>query len=205
MIVVVQAGSKAGKQRALLEEAYRLRYRIFVEEQGWNELASTDGRECDAVDEDGAVHFLALRGGGLCGYARLMPPEGLAPGLRSPRRMAALAARPGILGIGRLCVVPELRGGPKARSIAAELFLAICDHALAEGRREIFAETDPAFHILLRLVGFKVGFVGKPERFHGRRSLLAIIGLDARALDHCRLVLRTQAAARPGSPKPEMP
>lgn len=197
MIRIVRA-DEAEAHGPLLDEAYRLRHRVFAVERGWHSLARPDNRDRDDLDSSVAVHFLAMRAEQLAGYARLMPPEGLVPDLLTPEKREALTAYTGILGIGRMCVTPELRGGPKARSVAAELFLAICEHALAEGHAQLFAETDPAFLILLRLAGFKLGFIGRPADYHGRRSMLAIIALERRVLAHCWQVLKLTPLALGG-------
>ena len=46
-----------------MEQAYRLRYQVFVEEMGWTELAKPDGREIDQFDNKHAVHMLYIEKG----------------------------------------------------------------------------------------------------------------------------------------------
>ena len=36
---------------AAMEQAYRLRHAVFVEEMGWNDLKRPDGREIDQFDD----------------------------------------------------------------------------------------------------------------------------------------------------------
>jgi len=56
-----------------MEQAWRLRHQIFVEEKGWTDLARPDGREIDQFDTPHAVHFLAMEGDTVIGYSRLLP------------------------------------------------------------------------------------------------------------------------------------
>ena len=55
-----------------MEQAYRLRHQVFVEEMGWDELAKPDGREIDQFDNKHAVHMLYIEQGKVLGYQRLL-------------------------------------------------------------------------------------------------------------------------------------
>jgi len=57
----------------LWEAVHRLRYKIFVEEMGWEDLRRPDGLECDQFDHDEAVHQIVIRGSEVAGYQRLLP------------------------------------------------------------------------------------------------------------------------------------
>ena len=60
--------------REQMEQAYRLRHRVFVEEMKWTDLDRGDGREIDQFDTDAAVHMLYLNDDGvLLGYQRMLP------------------------------------------------------------------------------------------------------------------------------------
>ena len=56
-----------------MEQAYRLRHQVFVEEMGWHNLAKPDGREIDQFDNKHAVHMLDIEHGEVLGYERLLP------------------------------------------------------------------------------------------------------------------------------------
>lgn len=179
--------AEAGQHVVLLDEAFRLRHRIFVEERGWNWLAQPDGRERDQVDEQGqAVHFLALEGADLTGYARMMSPDGLIPAIRTEEKLLAIAARPGIRGVGRLCVAATTRGGSKVVNPASHILVAMCEYALAHSTPELFAETDPSLLVLLRILGFRVTFIGRPMDYYGKPMQLAVIAMSQASLDICR-------------------
>ncbi|RUZ56377.1 acyl-homoserine-lactone synthase, partial [Mesorhizobium sp. M7A.F.Ca.US.007.01.1.1] len=57
----------------LWEAVHRLRYKIFVEEMGWDDLRRPDGLELDQFDHDEAVHQIVIRGGEVAGYQRMLP------------------------------------------------------------------------------------------------------------------------------------
>ncbi|TGW07720.1 GNAT family N-acetyltransferase, partial [Mesorhizobium sp. M2D.F.Ca.ET.145.01.1.1] len=52
----------------LWEAVHRLRYQIFVEEMGWEDLRRPDGFEVDQFDHDEAVHQIVIRGNEVAGY-----------------------------------------------------------------------------------------------------------------------------------------
>jgi acyl-homoserine lactone synthase len=195
--ILIVPSSECGRYPQLMEQAFRLRHRVFVEERGWTVLAKPDGMERDALDTDGAVHYLVLRDGAVIGYARRITPAGLVPGIETKEKIEALAARPGIVGMGRLCVEPNLRGGSKVDSITAHLFLRFCEHLLEDGHTEFFAETDPILLMLLRLLGFKVTFIGKPMSHHGKLMLLGIVELSEATLSTCRRLLKLRGLQMP--------
>ena len=56
-----------------MEQAYRLRHQVFVEEMGWHNLAKPEGREIDQFDNKHAVHMLDIEHGEVLGYQRLLP------------------------------------------------------------------------------------------------------------------------------------
>ena len=56
-----------------MEQAYRLRHKVFVEEMGWTDLAKPDGREIDQFDDKHAVHLLYIEHGRVLGYQRMLP------------------------------------------------------------------------------------------------------------------------------------
>ena len=61
------------RYRDEMEQAYRLRHQVFVEEMGRHNLAKPDGREIDQFDNKHAVHMLYIEHGQVLGYQRLLP------------------------------------------------------------------------------------------------------------------------------------
>src|SRR5437899_11521063 len=57
-----------------MEQSYRLRYRIYIEELNWRGLTRRDdGREIDQFDTSDAVHLLYLEKDRVLGGTRLFP------------------------------------------------------------------------------------------------------------------------------------
>jgi acyl-homoserine lactone synthase len=58
-----------------LEQAFKLRYQVFVKERKWSNLQRDDEREVDQFDTDDAVHLVALHGDErrVVGGCRLLP------------------------------------------------------------------------------------------------------------------------------------
>jgi len=170
----------------LLEQAYRLRHRIFVEERGWTAWTKPDGRERDEYDPGGIISFLAMGQGRVAGYARLVPGGGMNKEVITQEKIAALTSRPQFCGLGRFCVCTENRGGKKTKNLASALLLSLLGYALENDIPEIFCETDPNFLILLRFLGLRVEFVGKPMPYYGRTMLMGIIEVTEQGLETCR-------------------
>lgn len=59
--------------RVEMEQAYRLRHQVFVEESKWEDLRKPDGREIDQFDDARALHMLYIRDGAVLGYQRMLP------------------------------------------------------------------------------------------------------------------------------------
>ena len=56
-----------------MAQAFRLRHRVFLEEQGWDDLAESDDLALDEFDNKNAVHMLYVDEGKVFGYQRLLP------------------------------------------------------------------------------------------------------------------------------------
>lgn len=170
----------------LLEQAYRLRHRIFVEEKGWTAWTKPDGLERDEYDPGGSISFLAMSQGRVAGCARLVPGGGMNKEIITGEKIAALTSRPQFCGLGRFCVDMDIRGGTKIKNLASALILSLLGYALENDIPEIFCETDPNFLILLRFLGLRVEIVGKPMPYYGHTMLMGIIDVTQKGLETCR-------------------
>jgi acyl-homoserine lactone synthase len=72
MIHVVSAANRY-LYEDVIEQHFRLRHEIFVEERKWEALRKPDGREIDAYDNDDTIYLLALENGRVLGGYRLNP------------------------------------------------------------------------------------------------------------------------------------
>jgi acyl-homoserine lactone synthase len=95
-----------------MDQAYRLRHKVFVEEMGWKNMAKPDGREMDQFDTKHAVN-MHIEGGNVLGYQRLLPStrpyllsEGMPQLCEVERPVGAH-----IWEVSRHCVAPGHRSG----------------------------------------------------------------------------------------------
>lgn len=112
MIHVIDCDNKH-LYREQIEEHFRIRHRIYVEERRWMALERPDGREVDQFDNDDAIYLLALDEGRVIGGTRLVPtlqPHLMADVFPFLANVEGLQRGPNIVEWTRIFVVPEQRG-----------------------------------------------------------------------------------------------
>ena len=73
MLYVIDADNR-DRYTDLVEQSYRVRHRVFVEQKGWSELRREDNREIDQFDTDDAIYLVFINDeGGVIGGSRLLP------------------------------------------------------------------------------------------------------------------------------------
>jgi acyl-homoserine lactone synthase len=136
-----------------MEQAFRLRYRVFVEERGWRALAKPDGREIDQFDNEHAVHMLYIEHGMVLGYQRMLPTT--RPHLLS-EVMPELCEGEHPVGAHiwewtRFCVERERREkGRAVCPITNMLLAAAVEWGMECGISKLIIETNPTW--LLRMI-----------------------------------------------------
>lgn len=114
----------------LIQQAYRLRYRIFAEEMGAQLDSAQPGIDCDEVDEHcGHLMVIDKKTGKISAYTRLLDSTQASQFGRfysdSEFEISRVLSLPGkFLEIGRTCVAPGFRGG----MVLALLWAGIIDH-----------------------------------------------------------------------------
>lgn len=192
-MIVVVTPETAAEHGELLEEVYRLRHRVFVDERGWKAWTKPDGLERDRFDPGGSTSFIAMQDHKVVGNARLVPGGGMNGELVTEEKLAAIEARAQICGLGRFCVAGETRGGSKVRNIGAHLMVKVLEHARDNDIPEIFFETDPWFIALLRLLKIKVITVGEPMPYYGREMVMGFVPISNEVIAKCRQMLKLEA------------
>jgi acyl-homoserine lactone synthase len=129
-----------------LDDAYRLRHRIFVEDAGWEALRRPDRRERDRFDDEHAVEMLLFDGGRLIGYQRLLPTT--RPYLLTEIYPQLCDGEPPagdhIYEWTRFAVDKPYRGdGTGLGKVGAELVLSYVEWGLANGVRAVVVELPP--------------------------------------------------------------
>jgi acyl-homoserine lactone synthase len=174
-----------------MEQAYRLRHTVFVEEMGWSNLRRPDGREIDQFDDGRALHMLYLDGDRLVGYQRMLPS--MRPHLLSsvlPHLCDGdFPVGPHIWEWTRYCVTKEHRDRGRLLSPVGNLLLsAVVEWGLENGVSRIIIEMNPIWLLRLVQLHFRVTPLGIPQE-DGKDSIVAVTAaFDARTLARLRHV-----------------
>ena len=169
---------------ALLEQAYRLRARVFMRELGWL-ATSSDGRErdrCDPLARHFAVFTQPVDGAepALAGYARaLLPRDGFMLQREFIELLGGEAFAPDVrrsFEVSRFVIHPARRGQrcDEGRTITEHLARAIARWARAAGRDEWYTVCETRYLRALRLRGLEFAPFGQPVEYQP--------GVEARAV-----------------------
>jgi acyl-homoserine lactone synthase len=184
MIHVVTA-ENIDSYAAAMEQAYRLRHAVFVDEMGWSDLRRPDGREVDQFDDKRAVHMLYLEGDRLLGYQRMLPST--CPHLLSdvlPHLCDGdFPVGPHIWEWTRYCVARGHRDRGRILSPAGNFLLsAIVEWGLGSGISRIIIEMNPIWLLRLVQLHFMVTPLGIPQK-NGKDTIVAVTAaFDERTL-----------------------
>jgi acyl-homoserine lactone synthase len=191
MGIHIVTAENIGSYAQAMEQVYRLRHSVFVEEMGWSDLRRPDGREIDQFDDGRALHMLYLEGDRLMGYQRMLPS--MRPHLLS-EVMPQLCdgdfpVGPHIWEWTRYCVTKEHRDRGRMLSPAGNLLLsAIVEWGLESGVSRIIIEMNPIWLLRLVQLHFRVTPLGIPQDA-GKESIVAVTAaFDARTLARLRSV-----------------
>src|SRR4051794_23620593 len=168
-----------------LEQAYRLRHRVFVDKMKWTDLRREDGREIDRFDDDHALHILYLRDGEVLGYQRLLPTT--RPHLLSEvlPHLCEDARRSGahVWEWTRYCVQPAHRERGWALSpVANALLSGIVEWGLASGVSTVLIEMNPLWLLRLVQLHFRTTPLGLPQPVAGEDAIAVAAAFDRRTL-----------------------
>lgn len=185
-----------------LQQFYRLRHQIFVEERGWKDLRQSGGLEIDAYDNDHAIYLLALDGGRLVGGQRLYPT--LLPHMISEvfPHMAnrGIPQASHVFEWTRYFVIKERRTG----RTDCRLLAAMQEFCLDEGISEVTAVVEMWWLPRWQQAGFKVRPLGLPHVIEDQPCIAAAIEISQASLDHVRKLagLRGASLVREGGLSP---
>jgi acyl-homoserine lactone synthase len=188
MIHIVTAENMTAYQ-AEMEQAFRLRHAVFVDEMGWENLQKPDGREIDQFDDGRAVHMLCIEDDRVVGYQRMLPSQ-------RPHILSEVLPQlcdgdfpvgPHIWEWTRYCVVQGHRDRGRMLSPVGNLLLsAIVEWGLASGVSKIIIEMNPIWLLRLVQLHFRVTPLGIPQEV-GRDSVVAVTAaFDQRTLHRLR-------------------
>lgn len=146
-----------------LQQAYRLRHRVFAETLGWVPSAE-DGTEMDMYDLWGVTVGVFARDGVLLGMARLLPPSGKFMlenefGALLPRGYA-IRKEPDTAEITRLAVSPDIHDARRSSRILLGVLKGIYQWAVENEIRYYYLEVEQRFLRALRMLGFPCEPIG---------------------------------------------
>ena len=172
-----------------MEQAFRLRHRVFVEEKGWTDLWRGNGRETDCFDDERAVHMLYTEAGRVIGYQRMLPTT-------RPHLLSEVLSElcdderpvgPNIWEWTRYCVEPAYRErGRMLSPVANALLSGIVEWGLDTGVDTIVIEMNPLWLLRLVQLHFRVTPLGVPRLINGEETVAVTAKFDERTLDRLR-------------------
>jgi acyl-homoserine lactone synthase len=188
MIQIVTAENR-NQFDAEMEQAYRLRHTVFVDEMKWEDLRKPDGREIDQFDDDRALHMLYLDDGIVLGYQRMLPTtrphllSDVMPELCDGERPFG----PDIWEWTRYCVSrPHRERGRALSPIANALLSGIVEWGLGSGVDKIIIEMEPIWLLRLVQLYFRVTPLGLPRKVATGDVVAVVAAFDERTLDRLR-------------------
>ncbi|MCI0735647.1 MAG: GNAT family N-acetyltransferase [Beijerinckiaceae bacterium] len=169
-----------------MDQAHRLRHKIFVEEMGWSNLTKQDGREVDQFDTKHAVHMIYKEQGEVLGYQRMLPStrphllSEIMPELCEVERPVGAH----IWEWTRFCVKRSRR--EQARAVCPITNLLLCaavEWSLECGISALIIETTPAWLLRMVQLHFRPMPLGLPRTTHGQDVIAVTVSFDKRTLD----------------------
>lgn len=181
-----------------LEQSYRLRHRIYIEELRWRGLTRRDdGREFDQFDTAETVHLLYIEDGTVCGGTRLVPSTGphlLGDVFAHFAAVRGVPRAPDIAEWTRFHVAPERREEHRASRIGSVILVSMVEYALEEGLTAVSALMNTVWLPRFLGYGWRVRPLGLPDLHDGEWLVAATIEISPQALAGVRL-----ACGVPGS------
>ena len=169
-----------------MDQSYRLRYRIYIEQLNWRGLVRRDdGREIDQFDTADAVHLLYLENDRVLGGTRLYPttePHLLSEVFTHFCAIKGVPRQPDIAEWTRLYVAPERREEHKASRVGSIVLSSMIDYALHEGLSQVSALMNTFWLPRFLGYGWRVRPLGLPDVHDGEWLVAGTIDISAEAL-----------------------
>ena len=175
-----------------LEQQFRLRHRIFVDELGWEPLRKADGREVDQFDTEHSVYLLGIEPGGrVVAGTRLGPslkPHLLADVFPQAAAYRGVPRGPDIYDWTRIFVVPARRGETHPCRAAGAIKTALLEYCLANGIRQVTGVGEPYWIPALSKLGWNPRPLGLPIE-HGNMAIFGFTcDVTPEALERTKMV-----------------
>lgn len=202
MQVHIVRGRVSDRHAAFLEDNFRLRHRIFVEQQGWHALRGPDALDIDKFDNEHATDILLTDGKQLVGGSRVTPlaRPNLLQTVFNGLVQDTLPAGPS-LGADwtRFYVRPDRREGRRRAPESANPFCAMMEYALSKGLAFITFVSSLSKVEHGTAVGWRITPLGEPALVEGKATVAAWIEVSEQALHNVRRATGMSRALIPDS------
>jgi acyl-homoserine lactone synthase len=170
----------------VLEEHFRIRHDIFVEERRWETLRKPDKREVDRFDNEDTIYLLALEGRRVVGGHRLYPttkPSMMSEIFPHLADVRGCPSDPLIWEWSRYFIIRDRRDG----DLNLRLMAAVQEFCLAEGIAKVSAIMETWWLPRFQEAGFRVAPLGLPALVEDAWTMAALIDVSPdtlRAISH---------------------
>jgi acyl-homoserine lactone synthase len=161
----------------VLEEHFRIRHDIFVEERQWETLRKPDKREVDRFDNEDTIYLLALEGRRVIGGHRLYPttkPSMMSEIFPHLAEVRGCPSDPLVWEWSRYFIVRNRRDG----NLNLRLMAAVQEFCLAEGIAKISAIMETWWLPRFQEAGFVVTPLGLPALVENAWTMAALIDVS---------------------------
>lgn len=179
----------------VLDDYFRARHRVYIDERRWMELEKPDGREIDQFDGPTTVYITAIEERRVVGSQRMVPTCGptlmgdVFPQLAAGR---GLVRHPGAYELSRMFVVRDRRGDAAHPHIESLVMAGTMEYGLAEGIRQFTIVMETWWIPRFLAMGWKVRPLGLPVDVAGMNCVGVVLDVNMRAW---RDTLRTRSVA----------
>lgn len=186
-MIHIVTSETAHQYKDQLEEMFRWRHRIYVEQRGWKEIARPDGREIDQFDTSSTVYLIAVdEAGALTGSVRLIPthkPNFLTEIYPHLITRGEVPHSPTIWELTRIFTVPGKRGESGHNPVLSELLVSIMEFAVREEIEHYVTFAEILWLPRLLKVGYVVNPLGLPILLEGEYWLAMQFEVGEHILD----------------------
>ena len=169
-----------------MEQAFRLRHDIFVDEKGWTELRRPDGREIDQFDDENAIHMLFEQDGEVVGYQRMLPTTRpyLLSSIYPHLSEECLPNSPAIWEWTRFAVKKsERKRGIILSPVGNALLSGVVEWGLQNAVTDIVIEMNPLWMLRLLQLHFRVHPLGYVQKIAGEDTVAVRASFNKETLE----------------------
>jgi acyl-homoserine lactone synthase len=179
-----------------LEDYFRLRHQIYVEERHWTQLAKADGREIDQFDTPSTIYLMAIEGSRVVGSHRLVPTSepNLMNDLFPFLAMRGLVCRPDVYELSRVFVVRDRRGEQIQPRIESIIMAGTMEFGLLEGLSQFTIVMETWWLPRFQEMGWNPRPLGVPTEINGMSCIGVTVDVTEQAW---RETCRKRAVDRP--------